>query len=187
MRKTATAMCFAMAFALSAAVGAQQPGAGGGAARNDGVTTSADFEQSRSGSRDTLTLTGCLDRANNGTYELRKARLEPVGAGSAGSAGTTGTTGSATGTSDAKAAAPATAGGSDSTWILKSTTDLAPHVGHQVQVTGRLSSMSGSSESDTATTSPPTNTATGARMKDTGEASRSVDIQSIRMISQSCT
>jgi hypothetical protein len=183
MRKTATALCFAAALAVTSSVTAQQPGSAG-PARNDGVTTSADTEIGRPSATDTLTLTGCLDRAANGTYELRKATMGNLG--TRGATGTTGTTAGATGTSGASTAAAAAVDATPSTWILKSTTDLAPHVGHQVQVTGRPSTAV-APPSDTATTSPPTTTATGARMKDVGESARSVDVQAVRMISQSCS
>jgi hypothetical protein len=210
MTRVFPAICVASALALGASVSAQQP-APNQPARNDGVTTPNDFEQSnsRSGATDTLVLTGCLDRASNGTYELRNARMSAPGANATGSAsatspgaaagstasttgspngtvGTTGTTTGATATTSPTTANRAPTTGATATWILKSTTDLAPHVGHQVQVTGRPSAPAGTAGSNTATTSNPTTTTTGARVKDAGDDARSVDVQAVRMISQSC-
>lgn len=131
----------------------------------------------------TIRMTGCLDRANDGTYQLRNASVSP--GGTRPSAGTPGRDQStAAGTSGVEKTAAAATG---NTWILKSTTDLAPHVGHSVEVTGRTSAPSGASGSDTATTSPPTTTVTGARMSKPGEDSHSVDVQSVRMISRACS
>lgn len=175
MTRTAAGLCVASAFALAATLGAQQQGLGA-PARNDGTTTTADFEQtpaSRAGAAasDRVTLTGCLDRSPNGTYVLNKARLDLPGAGTSATTGSTGgttagsTTGSTAGTTAGTAAtgtAPGTSGSAgttpatttargagtaardgiastaaQSTWTLQSSSDLAPHVGHQVQIVGR--------------------------------------------------
>jgi len=163
MSRTVTALCLAAIVSLVTGAQAQKPGTGGSG---------------------TLSLTGCLDRANDGTYELRNARTSP--AGSEATPGSPQTTTGATGTSGVTGSAKGSAGDVPTTWILKSTTDLAPHVGHSVQVTGRMSAPAGTGGSDTATTSPPTTTATGARMKKPGEETKSVDVQSVRMISRAC-
>ena len=116
-----------------------------------------------------VTLIGCLDRTADGTYQLRNAA------------------GGVPGTEIVPGGAKAPAAGLTTTWNLKSRTDLAPHVGHQVQVTGR--SNAGNSKNkgkDSATTAAPTTTATGARMKVPEENFRSVDVQSVRMIATSC-
>jgi len=138
-------------------------------------------QQTDSSGRGTLSLTGCVDRANDGTYQLRNARMskaEPDKAPGSPqpSTGATGTSGST----------KAEAGDAASLWILKSSTDLAPHVGHSVQITGRMSAPAGTGGNDTATTSDPTTTGTGARMKKPGEEARSVDVQSVRMSSRAC-
>lgn len=132
-----------------------------------------------------LTVTGCLDRAPNGTYQLKNARLAPLGQAPArGSA--PGTTAGATGTSGASSAARAAVTDAPDTWILKSTSDLAPHVGHQISVTGRPSALRSSSD-DAATTAPPTTTATGARVKEPGESARSLDVDSVAMLARACS
>ena len=161
MARTVTALCMVAFATLVTGARAQQPDTKGSG---------------------TLSLTGCLDRANDGTYELRNARTTPAGSETAGSPQTTA---GATGTSGA--ASTPKADDAQATWILKSTTDLAPHVGHSVTITGRMSAPAGTSGSDTATTSPPTTTATGARMRKPGEEARSVDVQSVRMISRACS
>jgi len=163
MKSMVTALCMAALVGLGASAYAQQAGTSGA---------------------DTFTLTGCLDRANDGTYELRNAHPSAATSESRTSAEAGA---GATGTSGASSGASKTAGSdAPTTWILKSTTDLAPHVGHSVQITGRMSSPDGSGGSDAATTSAPTTTATGARMKKPGEDAKSVDVQAVRMISRSC-
>jgi len=210
MRRTFPALCLASTLAFAASLSAQQASPNQ-PARNDGVTTPADYEQtaSKTGSTEAMTLTGCLDRANDGTYELRNARASGGGAtatsgtssttsaggttagatgATAGAAGTTGTTSGATGTTSATGAGRASASEMPSTWTLKSATDLAPHVGHQVQITGKMSASNTSGgSSNTATTSNPTTTTTGARMKDASGNAHSVEVQSVRMVSQSCS
>ncbi len=132
-----------------------------------------------------LTVTGCLDRAPNGTYQLKNARLAPLGQAPARGSGP-GTTAGATGTSGVSSAARAAVSDAPGTWILKSTSDLAPHVGHQVSVSGRPSSLRTSAD-DAATTAPPTTTATGARVKDPGESARSLDVDSVAMLARACS
>lgn len=148
-----------------------------------GLVTVGHAQQTDSGERGTLSLTGCLDRANDGTYQLRNARPSKAEDKAPGSPQTS--TG-ATGTSGSTSAAKGEAGDARSLWILKSSTDLAPHVGHSVQITGRMSARAGTGGTDTATTSDPTTTATGARMKKPGEEARSLDVQSVRMLSRAC-
>ena len=185
MTRMVTGLCMVVALGMSTNAMAQRPDANG-PARNDGITTPGDFDQSKSATgSDTFTLTGCMDRANDGTYELRNARMSSLGTDT--TPGTPGTTSSATGTSGATSAAKAPVDQTPSTWILKSTSDLSPHVGHSVQITGRVSAPSGTGGDNTATTSSPTTTATGARMKHNGEEAHSVDVQSVRMISRSCS
>lgn len=228
MTRTFPALCLASTLALAGSLSAQQASPNQ-PARNDGVTTPADYEQtaSKTGSTDSLMLTGCLDRAANGTYELRNARMSAPGAanttassapgsasttsaragdttagaaagtttgsptdhssGTAGATGTSGTTASATGTTSATSASKAPMSDMAMTWTLKSSTDLAPHVGHQVQITGRPSAPAANSGSNTATTANPTTTATGARMESSAQNAHSVDVQAVRMISQSCS
>jgi len=149
-----------------------------------GLVTVGRAQQPDTNRSGTFSLTGCLDRANDGTYELRNARMSSAEPDKA--PGAPQTTTGATGTSGSTGAARAEAGDASSLWILKSSTDLAPHVGHSVQITGRMSASAGTGGSDTATTSDPTTTATGARMKKPGEEARSVDVQSVRMISRAC-
>ena len=150
-----------------------------------GLTGSAHAQQPETSGTGTFTLTGCLDRANDGTYQLKNAR--PSAPASDSKQSSPGTSTGATGTSGAADAAKSAGNNAASTWILKSTTDLAPHVGHSVQITGRMSSPAGTGGSDTATTSAPTTTATWARMKKPGEDAKSVDVQAVRMISRSCS
>jgi hypothetical protein len=223
MSRTFPALCLASTLALAGSVAAQQPSPGQ-PARNDGVTTPSDYEQtgSKTGAANALTLTGCLDRAPNGTYELRNAKMAAPGntapgsasgssaagisaradsnssgssttdrstgaSGSTGATGTSGTVPSGSGASSAAGAAGAPMSNNESTWILKSSTDLAPHVGHQVQITGHPSAAAGSgSGSASATTSNPTTTATGPRTETGAQSAHSVEVQAVRMISQSC-
>ena len=83
------------------------------------------------------------------------------------------------------------------TWMLRSTTDLASHVGHQVQITGRAqqSPMPGGASQGATSTGGSTSTASGAGSSSgTGSpgtngseaASNSVEVESVRMVSSSC-
>ncbi len=186
MSRTATGLCLASAIALAASVGAQQTSPSA-PARNDGTTTTADTEQtaaSRAGGSDAITLTGCLDRSPNGTYVLNRARVAALGAptGSApqGSASTTSSDrdgnstttpgGVASTTTPPSTAGSVSQGSATSTWTLRSSSDLAPHVGHQVQVTGRATAAATATGRSSAAT-PDTAPATGTSGASTGTAS----------------
>lgn len=148
------------------------------------LSASPQAQQGPRGTTDTITLTGCLDRAPNGIYQLKNARLAPLG--QTDTVGTTGTTASGTGTSNPTSAARAAVTAEPATWMLKSTSDLAPHVGHEVRVTGRPGESRRTSD-DTATTSPPTTTSTGARVKAPGEQDRALEVQAVTMIARTCS
>lgn len=142
---------------------------------------------------DSLTLNGCLDRAPDGTYQLTHARLAPLAStGAPETSGTAGTSGRAVpddtrpSPDRPRPSSPAPVTEVPQTWILKSASDLAPHVGHQVEVIGRPSAPYGTSGSNTATTATPDTTATGARMKRPGDDAHSVEVQGVRMISRAC-
>lgn len=162
MTETVARACLIATLAMPAGLAAQQP-------------------PSSAMKPDVLTLTGCLDRAPNGTYQLLHASRDAAGPG-----GATGTSGSAaTPPASSARGTSSPAPREDAPWILKSPTDLAPHVGHKVQITGRPSATRPSSD-DAATTTPPTTTSTGARVKDPGEAERSLDVSGVRMLARAC-
>lgn len=237
MTRTAAGFCVASAFALVASAGAAQQQSPNAPARNDGTTTTADFEQtaaSKAGGAGRVSLSGCVDRAPNGTYLLKNARLDPAGspagaasgqgsasttagdpaapAGTSGSAagsspgstatGTAGTSGAATAPATgsrgpAAAAAGAVAQGAPMTWMLRSTSDLAPHVGHQVQITGRAQQApmpGGASQGATGTSGSSGAASDAGASASTGPAgtrgseatSNSVEVESVRTVSSSC-
>lgn len=141
-------------------------------------------QERAAGATDTVTLTGCLDRAPNGIYQLKNARLAPLGQGN--TVGTTGTTTNGRGTTNPTSAAQAPVTHEPETWVLKSTSDLAPHVGHQVQVTGRPGESRRTGD-DTATTAAPTTTATTARVKTPGEQELTLEVQAVKMLARACS
>jgi hypothetical protein len=56
-----------------------------------------------------------------------------------------------------------------------------------VEITGRPGTANSSdSSANSATTSNPTTTATGARVESTADAAHSVEVQAVRMLSRSC-
>jgi hypothetical protein len=200
--KQAAGLCAAAAFACVATVAAQ------------GQTSSTASQTTRSNAAPhDVTLTGCLAKGADGGYTLDNARVD-VGASSTtsstttpGATSTTGTAGATTTGGAATTTAASAAGGVMNapamTWTLAGGSDLASHVGHKVQVSGKTSwdtSMdhartsapgatgTGGAPTTTAGTSPTaggtTTTASGARgMRDEPR----VDVQSVKMISSSCS
>jgi hypothetical protein len=163
----------------------------------------------QSGTPSTVTVTGCLQRGNSmsgttgttgsatsGTsaasasasasdhFMLTNAKMGSGSSSTTGAAGsaTTGTTGS--GTSATGAAGSSTSGAS---YVLEgSTSDLSSHVGHEIEVRGKIdSSSTGSSYGSGASTG---SAAAGAT---TGSASatsaQKLQVESVRMIASTCS
>jgi len=207
MKRTVTALCFAAAFGF-ATLGAQTTTTPQRSTTNDksthDVTVTGCLAKDASGG---FTLTNAhVDNNMSSTT---------TGAGATTTAGTTGatTTGSPTSTNPSgsnMSNAPAM------TWMLMGGTDLEKHVGHKIQVTGKTSydaSMShpGSTASaagagTTAVTANPNPTTTAGAAGTTGTTgSREeeqrynkdrdrtnmehphLDVQSVKMISSSCS
>ena len=190
MKRTATALGFAAAVACAVTLGAQTS------------TTTAQRPSSTTDKSHDVTVTGCLAKDTSGSgFMLNDAKMDN-GASSTTTAGTTGAT-TTTGTNaNAMSNAPAMS------WTLSGGNDLDKHVGHKIQVTGKTtwdSSMNHTSSAaspagagTTAASPDPTTTAGGATAGTTGtrEDQRSregrgmqprLDVQSIKMISTSCS
>ena len=137
-----------------------------------------------------ITVTGCLQRDANGGYILANAQVEPDATKSS----TTGTTTGTAATTTTEATGTSGISATRKTWKLEgSTSDLDMHLGHKVQVTGREASASSSSPATSTTTGTTTGTtgttATGeqrAKSSSDSDASRRLDVRSVKMISSSC-
>jgi hypothetical protein len=157
----------AAAFGLVTTLGAQSS------------TTTA--QSNTTNDRDSITVTGCLQRDANGSLILANAHIQPAAA----AAGTYGSTTGTTGTTGTTAT-------TESTWKLDGkATELDEHVGHKIEVTGKEKSPdSTSATSATTTTASGTTSSTmsGQRTKaaDTVDMKK-LDVKSVRMISSSCS
>jgi hypothetical protein len=171
MTRTSTGLCLAAAFGLAVSLGAQ-------------TTSSSQTRSSMDQDRDSIAVTGCLQRDPNGGYILSNAHIDTTATSRSGST-TTGTTGTTTtGTTGTTAGAEANAmAAAGSTWKLEgSTSDLDKHVGHKVTVTGRDAPASSSSTGTTATTGT-----TGEEQKhSSSEPEHRLDVRSVKMVSSSC-
>jgi len=190
--KTAAGVCVATAFALMATVGAQTP-----------TSTTAGQSNPGNKSEHDVTLTGCLARGGNGGYMLNNARMDSsTSSTTTAGATTTGATTTAGGTTTTTAqSATSTKGGAPNapamTWSLAGGTDLDKHVGHKVQVTGKTSwdtSMDHARTPEpgaTSTTGATRPAAGGATSTESGRRGQRdeprVDVQSVKMISSSCS
>jgi hypothetical protein len=193
MKRLMTGFGFAAAFGLVATLSAQ---------------TTSSSATSTTTDKDEVTITGCLERGANGNYTLVNAQTGSESGASATTTGTSGTT-TATGTSgSAGTTAGAMNATSGSTWTLEGDNDLAKHVGHKVQVTGKEVSSSKDDHEASATTTTAgtsgsgTTTATGTtgttgtsgsagaaeqRHSASDHAGRKLDVKSVKMISSSCS
>jgi hypothetical protein len=193
MKRTATAFGFAAAVACAVTLGAQTS------------STTAQRTSSTTDKSHDVTVTGCLARDTSGSgFMLNNAKVDN-GASSTTTtsgtttAGTTGATTSGTSASSSMSNAPAMS------WMLSGGSDLDKHVGHKIQVTGKTtwdpamshtSTASAAGAGTTATSPNPTTTAGAAGTTGTREESGSgdshgmqprLDVQSIKMVSTSCS
>ena len=205
MKRTILATCLAgaCAVALSAQTPTQQPPtstAGTTGATTTGAdTTAGGTQRSRGGP---MTVTGCLKAGDTaGTYMLTNIKGMAHPAGSSG-ADTTGAGGTTAGSSSTAAQGGHTGGMSEVNLTASSTVDLKPHVGHQIEVTGTPVRGGGSSSGAGATTTgaagdttAAAGTATGgtaaggattATSGQTGRGPRTLNVTSVKMVSDSC-
>ena len=205
MKRTVTGLCVAVVLSFATAVFAQQT-------TTPQPATGTNPQTSAASSPGNITLTGCLQRGDDGNFSLTNVQMDSAStAGSAptGTSGATATAGATATTPGATSAAPgatATAGantGAAMNWNLRGGTDLEKHVGHRIAVTGR-SAMGAASTSATAGATAPGATAGtstgatgGAATGVTGGATatagskpmasaRTLEVQSIKMISANC-
>jgi len=213
MKRVLTATGLAAMFAVGLA--AQATTGTTGTTAQDPQTTTAG-----GGQRGPRTITGCLRAGDTaGTYML--TNVEGMGGRNAGAATTTGagtTTGSTTtgGTTTGGATttgAGATTGGQGRPASIMlsadSSVDLAPHVGHKIEVTGTLAGGGRrGGNGDTTATATGTGTTTGGTGTATGTATgtttgsgqtaatsggqgrggpRSMTVTAVKMVSESCS
>jgi hypothetical protein len=161
-----------------------------------------------------MKLTGCVQKGADGNFTLSNVQADassatgagrPTGTAGAGTPGAAGATPGATpGAAGAGAGAGANAG--STTWNLRGGTDLATHVGHRVEVTGRSGAAAGASSAGRPDAATPGATAgapgataanpdaaanrpaAGAAASGSANMSnaRTLEVQSVRMIAQTC-
>ena len=171
-RRTTTGLCVAAVLGLGVALGAQTTSTS---------TTTAGQRSDRTSARE-INVSGCVARGADGQFTLTNARVEPMGSASSTTAGTTGTT--TTGTTGATTTATEPTGSGTkanaaTTWRLSGGSDLDKHVGHRVQITGRASGEKAMDTPSTSTTPSATTTADSKGPE--------LEVQSIKMISTSCS
>jgi hypothetical protein len=199
MKRTILATCLAgaCAVALSAQTPTQQPPTSTAGTTGAADTTAGGTQRSRGGP---MTITGCLKAGDTtGTYTLTNVK------GMGRQSGTTGeSTGAAGTTAGATTGSPQ--GGqrmmSDVMLTASSTVDLKPHVGHEIQVTGTpvrgggaggatttgaAGETTGAAGAGTATGGTAAGGATTATSGQTGRGPRSLNVTSIKMVSDSCS
>lgn len=190
MKRVLTATCFAMACAVGLA--AQQTT---GTAGTTG-TTEAQSGQSR-GPR---TVTGCLRAGDTaGTYMLTDIQMGNRSGDTTAGGGSTTTGGGTTATTGTTAQGQR--GQMPTSLMLnpESGVDLKAHVGHKIEVTGTMAGGRSGGDTTTGTTGGGTTTTGGGGTTTTGggtgqettggqaHATRTLNVTSVRMISESCS
>src|SRR4051812_37870390 len=209
MTRIGTGFCVAAMLGCVVTVGAQTPTStdqrSSATAQSGDISVTGCVAKAADGSY-TLTNARMDNEASSTTASGSGSSTTATSGTTAGTTGSTsGTTGSTAGTTGTASSSPSASGGmnSASTWVLSGGSDLEKHVGHKVQVTGRSAASSASSASSGGTTSTTTATSgttagstAGSATGTTGEASpsssssasqRRLDVQSVKMISSSCS
>lgn len=187
MKRLLTATCFAMACAV------------GLAAQQTTGATGTTGEQAGQGGRGPRTITGCLRAGDTaGTYMLTDIQMSnrsgettgtTAGGGTTTGGGTTATTGGTTAGGGQRGQMP-------TSLMLnpEASVDLKAHVGHKIEVTGTMAGGGRSGGDTTGATAGGTTTGGGTTAGTTGEAGqearpapRTMNVTSVRMISESCS
>jgi hypothetical protein len=202
MKQVSTGLAFA--FAISYAVVSAQGGT------TTGSATAQAGRAGQAGQGDPVTVTGCLQRSDTtgtagptGATGVGSPDRSTTAGGSAfiltnasmnnGAAGAASTGASSTGAG----ASAATGGGRGAgmgmgmarTYVLleRNTGELAPHVGHRMEVTGTLAAMA-MPAMPAGSSTPPSDSGAGrmGRMGRGGMPNQRLQVSSIRMISAAC-
>jgi hypothetical protein len=190
MKRVLTATCFAMACAVGLA--AQQTT---GTAGTTGTTDDQSGQQ-----RGPRTVTGCLRAGDTaGTYMLTDIQMGNRTGDTTAGAGSTTTGGGTTATTGSATTAEGQRGQMPTSVMLnpESGVDLKAHVGHKVEVTGTMAA-GGRRGGDTTTgttgggttTTGGTTAGGGTGQETTGgqaHVTRTLNVTSVRMISESCS
>jgi len=183
MTRTALGFCAAAVFGMAVSAGAQ-------------TGTASSSSQDTMHKANEVKVTGCLERSASGGYILTNATKAE------GTEGTTGEYGSAAGTSGTSQ--PGTSSSmksgeseNDTFKLEGSATELAKHVGHKIEVTANEMNASSESGAATGTSGSASGTMSGSASGSTsGTATSStekganaprLDVQSVRMISSTCS
>jgi hypothetical protein len=205
MKRTATGLGVAAAVACAVTLGAQTS------------TTTASQRTSTTDKSHDVTITGCLARDSSNGFMLNNARMDNGASSSTTTTSgttTTGTTGAAGGATTSGTNASASMSNAPAmSWMLSGGNDLDKHVGHKIQVTGKTtwdpsmthtSTASAAGAGTTAASPDPTTTAGAATGTSAGAAGTTgtldeqrkgdahgmqphLDVQSVKMISTSCS
>jgi len=190
MKQKTTAFCLAAAFGCIATLGAQTP------------TSTTTSQQSATAKE--VTVTGCLAKGADGRFMLSNAQMSDKASSTTTATSTTAST--TAGTPAGKTSSPVA-----TTWMLGGGTDLEKHLGHKIEVTGKTTwdgsmdhgrvpgAAPAAGTSTTASTSAaPTSTGTTGSATSTGEQRKEntedmsanqprLDVQSLKMISPTCS
>jgi len=165
-------------------------------------TTTAQRSSSATDKGHDVTVTGCLARGASGGYMLNNAKMENGTSTTTTTPTGSTTTGGATTTTPRSPAGGNMSNAAAMNWMLMGGSDLDKHVGHKIEVTGktewdhsmgRTSTSTAAGAGTTATTEPTTSTAgtTGTleqqRNNDQHGMQPRLDVQSIKMISTTCS
>jgi hypothetical protein len=128
-----------------------------------------------------MTLTGCIAKGADGMFTLTNVQAD-----------SSASTPSATGTAGAAGAAPSSAAGAagaSATWNLRGS-DLATHVGHRVQVTGKpaaaASTSGATSGAPGATTATNPDAASRSAAGSSASSARTLEVSAVKMVAATC-
>ena len=178
-------LLFATILAAAFSVGASaQSGTGqAGQAGQGGTTAQGSYGAEKQAKDQNVTVTGCIQSGTQSPSSPAGTSGSSTSAGSAtSSADTMGTAGSASNASRSSAdqfvltnltGAPASLSGMDRVTLSGKDNDLKKHVGHKVQITGKLENPS------SAKTSSPTAGTSGS--------AETLKVSSVKMLAESCS
>jgi len=177
----ATVLAAAMSVGASAQSGTGQAGTAGQGGTMGQSEPSRSAEKQAKNKNETVTLTGCIQ---SGTQTSSSTAGTSGTSASSSSSGTMGTAGNASGAAGAQfvlaniTGAPASLSGANSVALSGKEKDLQKHVGHKVEITGKLEA-----------TSPRASSSYGGApgAAGTSGSAETLKVSSIKMLAESCS
>lgn len=134
-----------------------------------------------------ITVTGCIERASQAAVGTTGTAGTASAKGESSKFLLTNVTAGTSGTAETPTAAPSPAPTATTYRLDASDSELSPHVGHTVEIKGRVASSDTAAATPSREPGPPNTSAADTATSSSQASAPKLKVESVRMISESCS